>query len=185
MVQLLKKPTTEFGVEARSWLNHFKQICRSNQPKLKRCRVNIDDLQIKRQQLRYYNDTELYLVIEEIIKHIESIIHNTQSELYEHKGMAKFIDDLRSMLDCYTIQNNSVIHIGKYSARIHLNLLQNIALLKQNNEPDVEKNILRQIKILTKLQHHDTIQKIRQLIEEIRLQMPRLYKKINLMYQSQ
>ena len=78
-----------------------------------------------------------------------------------------------------------MIHVGKYSARIHLNLLQNIALLKQNNEPDIEKNILRQIKILTKLQHHDTIQKIRQLIEEIRLQMPRLYKKINLMYQSQ
>ena len=172
--------TSEFGTEVRSYLTQFKQICRSNQPKLKRCKLDINDLQIKRRQLRHYNDTELYSVVESIIKHIDEITHNPHSELYEHKGMSKFTDELKNILESYTVQNNNVIHIGKYSARIHVSLLQNIGKLRENYTTEIENITIKQIKVLTKLQHPSIMKKIKQTLDDIRLQMPKLYRKINL-----
>ena len=172
--------TSEFGAEIRTYLTQFKQICRSNQPKLKRCKLDINDLQIKRRQLRHYNDTELYSVVETVIQHIEQITNNPLSELYEHKGMSKFTDELRCILDNYTVQNNNVIHIGKYSARIHVSLLQNVTRLREHYTPEVENTTIKQIKVLTRLQHPDIMKKIKITLEEIRMHMPKLYRKINL-----
>ena len=95
----MKQSTSEFGTEIRTYLTQFKQICRSNQPKLKRCNLDVNELQIKRRQLRHYNDTELYMVVEQIIKHIAEITNDPNSELYEHKGMAKFTDELKCILN--------------------------------------------------------------------------------------
>ncbi len=176
----MKQSTSEFGTEIRTYLTQFKQICRSNQPKLKRCNLDVNELQIKRRQLRHYNDTELYMVVEQIIKHIAEITNDPNSELYEHKGMAKFTDELKCILNNYTVQNNNVIHIGKYSARIYLNLLQNLANLNDSYTADIENNIIKQIKVITKLRHPETMKKVKLTLDEIRLQMPKLYKKINM-----
>jgi len=180
----MKQQSSEFGTEIRAHLTQFKQICRSNLPKLKRSKININDLQIKRRQLRYYSDSELYQVVKSIIQYVQKTTQDNASELYEHKGMTKFTEELQVILDEYIVQNNSVIHRGKYSARIHLNLVQNIKELEENNNPDLERNIIKQIKIIQRLNHVSTIQKIKGLLENIRCNNPNLYKKIVLMTQN-
>ena len=168
---------TEFGKEAREAITQFKQIFRSNPQKLRSC-IDIEKLQIKRRQLRLYNDTQLYHVIIDLIHQLEAIIYNQKSPLYEHKGLQKFIKKLQTIMRDYTLQNHSMIHIGKYSARIHLNLVQDIHTLQQEHNEETENRLIRQLRILYRLNHPETLSKIRSYTQDMQKTMPHIYKKI-------
>ena len=176
-IKTMQQTSSEFGSEIRECLTQFKQVFRSNPQKL-RSAIDIEKLQIKRRQLRHYNDTQLYQVVVELIHNLEKIVQDKNMCLYEHKGLSSFIEKLQSTLREYTIQNQSVIHIGKYSVRIHLNLVQDLALLQHQYQAEIEQRVIRHLRILYRLSHAPTLEKIRMHMENIKTAMPHIYKKL-------
>ena len=113
------------------------------------------------------------------------ILKNPELELYEHKGLTQFVEQLQGMVNEYMIENNHIIHVGKYATRVYVGLLQDINSMTKNKNQELEHKILTKIRRLKKLKHKKTDEQLKDFFETLHSQNKEAYQAIiNNLYEN-
>ena len=102
----MQQHLSDFRVNIIERIEEFKRVYRSNIPCFTQSKINIKNMNLDRKSIRKYSDKELYIATTNMAKYIESVINNKDSNLFEHKGLTKFIDEIKTLLKEYIEINN-------------------------------------------------------------------------------
>ena len=169
---------SDFRNDVIEKINEFKRVYRSNIPCFSKSKITIKELSMDRRSMRNYSDKQLYTATLEMARYIESIVNDESSALYEHKGLQKFIEEMKTLLKEYIEINNSIIHTGKYASRIYMSIIQEIHTAMQKKCKEIEVSISQKIKTLRKLNHQETIQSLTSSLESVKKTDINLYVKL-------
>lgn len=169
---------TDFRSSILEKINEFKRVYRSNIPCFSRSNITIKELSMDRKSMRNYTDKQLYDATLKMAKHIEKIVNNENSALYEHKGLSKFIDEIKALLKEYIEINNSIIHTGKHASRIYMSIIQEIHKAMQKKCKEIERSISQKINKLRQLNHQETLENLNSSLENIKETDINLYIKL-------
>ena len=174
----MQQNLSEFRVNIIERIEEFKRVYRSNIPCFTQSKINIKDMNLDRKSIRKYTDKELYMTTMNMAKYIEQVVNDQNSNLFEHKGLTKFIDEIKTLLKEYIEINNTIIHTGKYASKIYMSIIQEIHEAMQNKCKEIEKGISNKINRLYKLNHLETIKNLSRSIEKIKEADINLYSKL-------
>ena len=135
----MQQHTSDFRLNIIERIEEFKRVYRSNIPCFSQSKINIKELQLDRKSIRKYTDKELYIATSNMAKYIERIIEDEKSKLFEHKGLSKFIEEIKNLLKDYIEINNTIIHTGKYASRIYMSIIQEIHEAMKNKCREIEQ----------------------------------------------
>ncbi len=169
---------SEFRSHILEKINEFKRVYRSNIPCFSKSNITIKELSMDRRSMRNYTDKQLYQATVQMAKHIENIITDERSALYEHKGLMKFIDEIKNVLKEHIEINNTIIHTGKYASRIYMSIIQDIHSTMQEKCKEIEIAISQKITKLRQLKHQDTLKSLNSSLESIKKTDINLYIKL-------
>jgi hypothetical protein len=122
---------TVFRNNALPLLQHYKIILRRNF-QLEEVTAKIKKLNLKRKQLHYAEDIELYNTSLKVIKDIEL-------NLSWHTKITEFKEHLQDIVNNFMVKNNRVINPQQTAAQALLNIIQLI------NSPNSNNSILKKI----------------------------------------
>lgn len=159
-------------------INEFKRVYRSNIPCFSRSNITIKDLCMDRKSIRSYSDKQLYNATIKMAKYIEEVISNEESNLYEHKGLCLFINEIKKVLQDYIEINNAIIHTGKTASRLYMSIIQEIHTAMQKKCKEIEQSIFKKITTLRKINHHETLENLSGSLENIKKTDINLYAKL-------
>ena len=174
----MQQHLSEFRVHIIERIEEFKRVYRSNIPCFTQSKINIKNMNLDRKSIRKYSDKELYIATTNMAIHIEKIVNDQNSNLFEHKGLTKFIDEIKTLLKEYIEINNTIIHTGKYASKIYMSIIQEIHAAMQNKCKEIEQGISNKITRLYSLNHVETIKSLSQSIEKIKESDINLYAKL-------
>ena len=169
---------SDFRIHVTGKVNEFKRVYRSNIPFFTKAKISIKEMSIDRKSIKNYSDKQLYTATYKMVKHIQTAITDEQSPLYEHKGLAKFTDEISTVLNEYIEINNTIIHSGKYASRIYMSLIQEIHSIMQNKSKEINQSILSKINHLNEINHIDTLKSLNNALENIKETDINLYCKL-------
>lgn len=169
---------SDFRTHVLEKINEFKRVYRSNIPCFSKSNISIKELSLDRRSMRNYSDKQLYKATVQMAKHIENIIGDKDSPLYEHKGLSKFIDEMKALLQEHIEINNTIIHTGKYASRIYMSIIQEIHTAMQEKCKEIEQSISQKIVKLRELNHQETLQSLNTSLENIKKTDINLYIKL-------
>lgn len=173
-------------------INDYKALLRRNLP-AKICSDKLKNLGIKRKQLRLANELELFHIAQKIITDLENApVKDKKQYSASYCGSHQFLQHLKNIVLEYTIEEQTIIHIGQMAARALVAGLQLIAThgheLAENNyiakklieysHIIIKHGNMKQIKILTtaitqhRAQHSHYSAKIPQEIENLLAETP-------------
>lgn len=159
-------------------INEFKRVYRSNIPCFTKSNINIKKLCLDRKSIRQYSDKELYNVTLQMAVALESVIGDEQSNLFEHKGIVQFINEIKTVLNEYIEMNNAIIHTGKYASRLYMSIIQEIHSALTEKCLEIEKSISQKIHKLHQIDHQETLKSLSGSLESIKKSDINLYAKL-------
>jgi hypothetical protein len=165
-------------------INEFKRVYRSNIPCFSKSKICIKSLCMDRKSIRKYSDKQLYSATLQMAIRLESIINDENSNLYEHKGLSQFINEIKTVLKDYIEMNNAIIHTGKYASRLYMNLIQEIHSAMAEKCKEIETSISQKIIKLHEIDHRETLQSLNDSLESVKQFDINLYAKLIKIMQS-
>lgn len=169
---------SDFRINIIERLEEFKRVYRSNIPCFTQSNINIKELSLDRKSIRKYTDKELFIATQNMALYIEKIVNDQNSNLYEHRGLSKFIEEIKTLLTEYIEINNTIMHTGKYASRIYMNVIQEIHQAMHNKCKEIEQEITNKIMTLYRLQHQETINNLSSSVEKVKGSDINLYAKL-------
>ena len=137
-------------------LQHYKVILRKNFP-LEEASAKIKKLKLKRKQLQYAEDIELYNTTVNVIKDIEK-------NLTWHEKSTDFKQHLQDILNSFIIKNNRVIHPQQMAARALFEIIQLLRFPTSNNS--IAKKMDNCIKLINKYGTDEQQNKLRSILKK-------------------
>lgn len=171
---------SEFSIEVRKLINTFKRIWRQNKINFIQQGLDVKDFRISRKEMQHYNDGELFQVTRAMFDQLTAIINDENHELYAHKGLTIFTEELSVICNTYTLQNNTVTHAGKYASSILVTVLQQLSTLvnhslSRDKQDELQQKTVLSIKKIKSLNHPGAIKQLMSSIDSIKNSHKDLY----------
>ena len=147
-----------FCIEARACINQFKRIWRQNKTNFIQNGLDISTFDIKRKQIKNYNEVELHHAVSNLSKRISSILKTKHHKLYAHKGLSSFLETLHSLLSEFQVQGDQVVNQAAYASELLLSILQELPTNTGSDPTMISRNTVEKIKKIKKIDHQQSNQ---------------------------
>ncbi len=149
----------------RKIITQYKQILKRHLP-AKAFASKIKLLQIKRTQLKYATDVDLFNTVDRILYEIESMHANKNVASSEYSGLDEFRDHIKNIIVNYEIKDNKVINRCQHASRT---LVESVQLLKRPMDGKTIEQLKSNIIHLKRHGHEEEFQKLNRALKKLKI----------------
>ncbi len=112
-----------FATKIRQLITHYKRILKRHLS-AGHYSLKIDNLQIKRKNMKFLNDAALYQIAHRILTDTEHWLANQNITASEHSGLEEFRNHLKDFLKGFYLENQKVVNSNQKASRIIVESIQ-------------------------------------------------------------